>query len=64
MTTRHLLASGTPIDVAGEATAPRAVIVIQEAFGVNDHIRSVAQRFADEEAARRDQVVRETLAGE
>ena len=48
MTNRHILSSGTPIVVAGEATAPRAVIVIQEAFGVNDHIRSVAQRFADE----------------
>lgn len=48
MTTRHILASGTPLHVAGDTTAPRAVIVIQEAFGVNDHIRSVAQRFADE----------------
>lgn len=48
MTSRHILASGTPIDIAGDATAPRAVIVIQEAFGVNDHIRSVTQRFADE----------------
>ncbi len=48
MTSRHILSSGTPIVVAGEPTAPRALIVIQEAFGVNDHIRSVAQRFADE----------------
>jgi len=48
MTTRHVLASGTPIQVSGEATAPRAVIVLQEAFGVNDHIRSVTQRFADQ----------------
>ena len=35
-----------PLDVAGDASAPRAVIVIQEAFGVNDHIRDVAARFA------------------
>ena len=48
MTTRQILTSGTPVAVAGDASAPRAVIVIQEAFGVNDHIRSVAQRFADE----------------
>jgi carboxymethylenebutenolidase len=30
---------------AGEAT--RAVVVIQEAFGVNDHIEDVTRRFAD-----------------
>ncbi len=48
MTTRHVLASGTPIQFTGEVTAPRAVIVLQEAFGVNDHIRSVTQRFADQ----------------
>jgi carboxymethylenebutenolidase len=32
--------------VPDEATT-RAVIVIQEAFGVNDHIQDVARRFAD-----------------
>lgn len=35
-----------PLDVAGDAKAPRAVIVVQEAFGVNDHIRDVTDRFA------------------
>jgi len=48
MTTRHVLESGTPIQVAGAESAPRAVIVLQEAFGVNDHIRSVTERFATE----------------
>jgi carboxymethylenebutenolidase len=48
VTTRIVLDQGTPIQVAGSAQAPRALIVIQEAFGVNDHIRDVAQRFADE----------------
>ena len=38
--------SGVPLDVAGSPSASRAVIVIQEAFGVNDHIRDVAERFA------------------
>ena len=40
------LANTTPLYVAGNASAPRALIVIQEAFGVNDHIRDVANRFA------------------
>ena len=35
-----------PLDVAGVTSAPRAVIVIQEAFGVNHHIRDVTERFA------------------
>jgi len=48
MTTRHLLSSGLPINVAGEPTSPRAVIVLQEAFGVNDHIRHVTDRYGDE----------------
>jgi carboxymethylenebutenolidase len=39
---------GFPIYASGKTDAPRAVIVLQEAFGVNDHIRSVADRFADE----------------
>ncbi len=39
---------GFPIYASGQTGANRALIVIQEAFGVNDHIRSVADRFADE----------------
>jgi carboxymethylenebutenolidase len=37
-----------PIYASGKAASARAVIVLQEAFGVNDHIREVADRFADE----------------
>src|SRR5436190_21369086 len=33
-------------DVAPDAKASRAIIVIQEAFGVNDYVRDVAGRFA------------------
>jgi len=33
-------------DVAPDAKPSHAVIVIQEAFGVNDHIRDVTRRFA------------------
>jgi carboxymethylenebutenolidase len=33
--------------VTGSSEAPRALIVLQEAFGVNDHIRDVADRFSD-----------------
>lgn len=33
---------------SGNTDSSRAVIVIQEAFGVNGHIRNVADRFADE----------------
>jgi carboxymethylenebutenolidase len=40
--------AGFPVYASGKTDATRAVIVIQEAFGVNDHIRSVADRFADE----------------
>jgi len=40
--------AGFPIYASGKTDAPRAVIVLQEAFGVNDHIRGVADRFADE----------------
>ena len=47
MTTRHLF-QDVPLDVAGDPSASRAVIVIQEAFGVNDHIRDVTERFARE----------------
>ena len=39
----------TPIFEAAEQGVPKgAVVVIQEAFGVNDHIKDVAQRFAAE----------------
>lgn len=46
MTTRLVPGSGTPLQVAGDPSAPHAIIVVQEAFGVNDHIRHVAERFA------------------
>jgi len=36
MTTRLVLDNGTPLQVAGDANAPHAIIVLQEAFGVND----------------------------
>jgi carboxymethylenebutenolidase len=36
-----------PLYVTGDTAAPRALIVLQEAFGVNDHIRDVADRFTD-----------------
>ncbi len=48
MATRLLHSNGTPLQVVGRPDAPRALIVLQEAFGVNDHIRGVAQRFADQ----------------
>ena len=39
----------TPIFEAAESGVPKgAVVVVQEAFGVNDHIKDVAQRFAAE----------------
>ncbi len=34
-------------EAAPDGGARRAVVVIQEAFGVNDHIRDVTRRFAD-----------------
>jgi carboxymethylenebutenolidase len=46
MTTREVLPNGTPIQIAGDPSASKAIIVVQEAFGVNDHIRDVAQRYA------------------
>lgn len=46
MITKLVLPNGTPVQIAGEPRAPRAIIVVQEAFGVNDHIREVAERFA------------------
>ncbi len=45
MTTRQIF-DGVPLDVAGDPSSLRAIIVIQEAFGVNDHIREVTDRFA------------------
>ena len=45
MTTR-LRFDDVPLAVAGDPSSPRALIIIQEAFGVNDHIREVAERFA------------------
>lgn len=40
--------AGFPVYASGKTDAPRAIIVLQEAFGVNDHIRSVADMFSDE----------------
>jgi carboxymethylenebutenolidase len=41
--------SDTPIYEAAESGVPKgAVVVVQEAFGVNDHIKDVASRFAAE----------------
>lgn len=40
--------AGFPVYASGQTDAARAVIVLQEAFGVNGHIRNVADRFADE----------------
>jgi carboxymethylenebutenolidase len=34
-------------EAAPDGTPERAVIVVQEAFGVNDHIQDVTRRFAD-----------------
>ncbi len=48
MIIRHVVEGGLPVQSAGDAGSARAVIVIQEAFGVNDHIRAVAERFADQ----------------
>ena len=48
MITRHVLNNATPVQVDGDPDAPRALIVLQEAFGVNDHIRSLVEMFARE----------------
>lgn len=40
------LTGHVPAYHAGDATAPRALVVIQEAFGVNSHIKDVCDRFA------------------
>ncbi len=43
------MADPTPLSVHEPSSAPKAgVVVIQEAFGVNDHIEDVCRRFADE----------------
>jgi carboxymethylenebutenolidase len=39
---------GFPIYATGSAEASRALIVLQEAFGVNDHIRNVSDRYSDD----------------
>jgi carboxymethylenebutenolidase len=39
--------AGFPVYASGKTDAARAIIVLQEAFGVNDHIRGVADMFAD-----------------
>jgi carboxymethylenebutenolidase len=46
MIQKRVLPNGTPVQIAGDTSAKRALIVVQEAFGVNDHIRDVAERFA------------------
>lgn len=46
MITRQVMDNGTPLQIAGDPQAPHAIIVLQEAFGVNDHIREMAERFA------------------
>jgi carboxymethylenebutenolidase len=38
---------GFPVYVTGSSEASRALIVLQEGFGVNDHVRGVADRFTD-----------------
>ncbi len=45
--TEEKLPGGFPVYVAGSTDFKRAVIVIQEAFGVNGHVRSVVDRFAE-----------------
>ncbi len=44
----RIIVDGTPLQVTDNPEAPRALVVVQEAFGVNDHIRSVAERYAAE----------------
>ncbi|MGB8197455.1 MAG: dienelactone hydrolase family protein [Acidimicrobiales bacterium] len=44
----HTAPAGFPIYASGTTDAPRAVIMLQEAFGVNHHIREVADRLSDE----------------
>ena len=46
MIKRDLSPLGMGLQYAGDKSAQRAIIVFQEAFGVNDHIRDVTERFA------------------
>jgi carboxymethylenebutenolidase len=46
VTDRSVLPEGVPVQTDGTVEARRAVLVIQEAFGVNDHIRDVMNRYA------------------
>lgn len=39
---------GFPVYVAGSTDSTRALIVLQEGFGVNAHIRAVADRYVDD----------------
>jgi carboxymethylenebutenolidase len=36
-----------PVYITGDPTSARSIVVLQEGFGVNRHIRTVADRFAD-----------------
>ena len=36
-----------PVYVTGDTASPRALVLLQEGFGVNDHIRGVADRLTD-----------------
>ncbi len=36
-----------PIYVTGDTASPRALVVLQEGFGVSDHIKDIADRFTD-----------------
>lgn len=47
MTTQEIFRT-VPLAIAGDASSKRALIIIQEAFGVNDHIREVVERFASQ----------------
>ena len=47
MTDRTTTPEGIPLHTAGSPEDCRALIVIQEAFGVNDHMRDVLGRFAE-----------------
>jgi carboxymethylenebutenolidase len=40
---------GFPVYIAGSTDSTRALIVLQEGFGVNDHIRNVADRYVDDD---------------
>ena len=46
MIVRTVLSNGLGLQCAGSIESERAIIVLQEAFGVNDHIREVTERFA------------------